>query len=284
MTLGLRYDYFILKYIDDTRPVYNPFSDNAAILNPKLNLHYNLNEDLQFYLRGGTGFHSNDARTLYEKRSDLMLPRAIAGDLGLFVKPSENMVLNLALWGLYLEEELVYVGDEAVVEPSGETQRVGFDLSIRYQIIRDLFLDLDYNYARGRFIHEPEGANYIPLAPTHISMGGITYKPINGLGLSLRYRYVSDRPANEDNSVWALGSTIADLALSYRMPRVELYLRIENLFNVEWNEAQFDTESRLRGPDENGKFRGNLEPLPVSELHYTPGSPLFIRGGIIFYL
>jgi hypothetical protein len=42
--------------------------------------------------------------------------------------------------------------------------------------------------------------------------------------------------------------------------------------NRDWNEAQFDTESRLR-----------FEPTPVSEIHYTPGIPRFIKAGISFY-
>jgi hypothetical protein len=36
---------------------------------------------------------------------------------------------------------------------------------------------------------------------------------------------------------------------------------------VKWNQAQFDTESRLRG-----------ESAPVSELHYTPGTPFFLKA------
>ncbi len=40
----------------------------------------------------------------------------------------------------------------------------------------------------------------------------------------------------------------------------------ENLLNVEWNEAQFDTESRFFD-----------ELAPVSELHYTPGTPFFVK-------
>ena len=36
---------------------------------------------------------------------------------------------------------------------------------------------------------------------------------------------------------------------------------------MEWNEAQFDTESRLQD-----------ELLPVSELHFTPGVPFFAKA------
>ena len=46
---------------------------------------------------------------------------------------------------------------------------------------------------------------------------------------------------------------------------------IANLLDSEWNEAQFDTESRLPGEVE-----------PVAELHYTPGNPRAIRVGITY--
>ena len=36
--------------------------------------------------------------------------------------------------------------------------------------------------------------------------------------------------------------------------------------------------------DENGNFIGPLEPNSVSELNYTPGSPRFFRGGLVFHL
>ena len=79
----------------------------------------------------------------------------------------------------------------------------------------------------------------------------------------------------------ALGYFLVDVSVYYKWHNIELYLRAENLLNEEWNEAQFDTESRLRAPDENGDFTGPLEPAPISELSYTPGYPVYVRGGII---
>jgi len=46
---------------------------------------------------------------------------------------------------------------------------------------------------------------------------------------------------------------------------------LENLTDTDWNEAQFDTESRLRG-----------EATPVSELHFTPGNPRNLRVGLSY--
>jgi outer membrane receptor protein involved in Fe transport len=75
-----------------------------------------------------------------------------------------------------------------------------------------------------------------------------------------------DRPANEDNSVVANGYTVADLSMNYTKKKYELGLAIENLFNVKWNETQFNTESRLKN-----------EPTSVEEIHFTPGVPIFAR-------
>ncbi len=97
-------------------------------------------------------------------------------------------------------------------------------------------------------------------------MGGITYQG-DVFNAGLRARYLQDRPANEDNSVIAKGYTIVDANGNYRFRNFTFGIYIENLLNVEWNEAQFDTESRIRLAD------GALEREPVSEIHFTPGTP-----------
>jgi outer membrane receptor protein involved in Fe transport len=88
----------------------------------------------------------------------------------------------------------------------------------------------------------------------------------------VRYRYLGDRPANEDNSVIAKGYLLADMVFNYSRPRYELSLQIQNLLNQQWKEAQFDTESRLKN-----------EPESVSEIHFTPGTPLFVKAGVSYF-
>ncbi len=83
---------------------------------------------------------------------------------------------------------------------------------------------------------------------------------------------VDDRPANEMNSVVAKGYQIVDLSASYRVGVIDLFVNVENLLNQQWNEAQFDTESRLRN-----------ETASVSELHFTPGTPISVRGGMALH-
>jgi outer membrane receptor protein involved in Fe transport len=206
------------------------------------------------------------------QKAKQILPKAYGTDIGMFVKPVKNLLLNVAAWQLMLEQEFVYVGDEAVVEPSGKTRRYGFDVSMRYQALDWLYIDFDGNYSHGRSVDDPEGENYIPLAPTFTSIAGLTTNWKNGLRASVRYRYVSDRPANEDNSVSAHGYFLLDGAITYTRPSFELSLTASNLLNIDWNEAQFNTETRLRN-----------EAAGVSELCFTPGDPVLVKGGVTFF-
>jgi Outer membrane receptor proteins, mostly Fe transport len=263
--VGLRGDFFSFRYNDKLVTEQLP-ARRKSILSPKLNIQYTVNNTTQVYLKGGKGFHSNDARVVVFNNGEDILPAAYGADLGVLLKPVPDLLINVAGWYLYLQQEFVYVGDEGIVEPSGKTRRLGIDFSARYQFNKWLFADFNANWARPRSIDEPKGEDYIPLAPTLTSTGGLSWKTDNGINGSIRYRYIKDRPANEDNSVVAKGYTVTDLSLNYTKRRYEIGLAIENLFNVKWNETQFDTESRLKD-----------EPDPISEIHFTPGVPFFAR-------
>jgi len=113
----------------------------------------------------------------------------------------------------------------------------------------------------------------IPLAPKFSSIGGLTVRCKNGLNGSLRYRYLDHRPANEDSSVVAEGYFLMDVVLNYTKSKFEVGISAENLFDVAWKEAQFDTESRMFN-----------ETQPVSEIHFTPRTPFFAKSSCQLHL
>jgi hypothetical protein len=239
-----------------------------ARISPKLNLYYQLTPTVQLFARSGFGFHSNDVRAVIRGAADAnVLPRAVGYEVGSTFKPVPSLVVNAALWSLYLQDELVYAGDEGVTESTGPTQRYGLDLAVRYQLSRRLFLDTDVNYSHGRQTDAPADANYIPLAPTFTTIGGLTYKQPNGLSASLRYRHIDSRPANDNGSIQAEGYFLFDAVVSYTKARFQIGATAENLLNVKWNQAQFATLSRLPGEPASG----------VDELHFTPGTPFYLK-------
>ena len=268
---GVRWDYFNVSYKDKLEN--NKLGKaNAGIISPKLNFYYQLNDKTQFYLATGRGFHSNDTRVVVQTGGKEILPAAYGADLGIVLKPASSLLLQGAIWYLKLDQEFVYVGDEGIVEPGGKSRRLGIDLSARYQPVKWLFFDMDANYSNGRAVEEMKGKNYLPLAPVFTSIGGITYKNNKGINAGVRYRYMSDRPANEDNSVIAKGYFVTDAIVSYERKKFETGISIQNLFDVRWKETQFDTESKLQN-----------ETVPVSEIHFTPGTPFFFKTHISFF-
>ncbi len=270
LNAGLRYDYFHFNFQDTSNDSLSGKANKNRV-SPKLSLFYTVNEDVKLFARSGIGFHSNDARGVVANKTANVLPKAIGYEIGSTFKLGSNILINAAVWSLNLENELVYVGDEAVVEINGPTRRLGTDLAIRYQLTKLLYADADLNYNYGRLVQLAEGENFIPLAPRFTSVGGLTLKQDRGLNASLRYRYIDSRPANEDNSVQAKGYFLLDAVANYTWPKIQIGISAENLLNTKWNEAQFDTESRLRNETE-----------AVSELHFTPGTPFFVKASLSY--
>ena len=268
---AIRLDYFKFNYQDKLNVNYTNESESKVKFSPKLNFIYSENNNLQFFVKSGIGFHSNDARVVVANNGKEILPTAIGTDIGTIWKPFPRLIVNSALWYLYLEQEFVYVGDAGIVEPSGKSKRMGAELGLRYQLNDWLYFDADANYTYARSIDEPKGENYIPLSPDFTTTGGLSFQRVNGFSGGIRYRYLKNRPANEDNSIVAKGYFISDLNVNYQYKNINFGVAVENIFNTEWNETQFATESRLQN-----------EPNSVEEIHFTPGTPFFMKGKITY--
>ena len=264
ITGGIRADYFTNRYSD--RLISQVLKSNSTLVCPKLNFNLRVNDKVQLYFYNGRGFHSNDTRVAVQQNGKKVLPPGWGSDVGGIFKLGKKLVLQSAIWYLWLDQEFIYVGDEGVVEPGGQTKRIGIDVSARYEVIKNLFADIDVSFANPRELDVPKTDSYLPLSPRFSSVGGFTYRKEYGWNDSLRYRYMADRPANEDNSTIAKGYFVTDAAINYSKKRWEAGLAIQNLLDVKWKETQFDTESRLQN-----------EPAPVSEIHFTPGTPFFAR-------
>lgn len=269
LQIGLRGDYFLFDVEDQLRDTAHADLSGyvqQTILNPKANLVFSPERNVDIFLDFGGGFHSNDARTVVAQPDRRTLPRAWGAELGVTLAPSNGTSLSAVAWGLDLQSELVYNGDDGTTEASGATRRVGLDFEGRAQILSWLYADADVTLSRGRFRDLPAGQNFIPLAPTVTATGGFTVRHPEGYEGSLRVRHIDSRPANQENTIVAHGYTVFDATLAYTFSRTRVQLTGENIFNVAWNEAEFDTESRLKG-----------EALPVSDLHFTSGTPLSVK-------
>jgi len=260
---AIRLDYFKFNYQDALAPMFKTLSTSVVKASPKLNLSYSQNNNVEYFIKSGFGFHSNDSRVALQEDKEVV-PSVFGVDVGNVWKPTNNLIINTALWTLFSQQEFVYVGDAGVVEASGKSRRYGVDLGFRYQLSDYVFADFDGNYAFARSGEDFE--EYIPLAPKFSSTGGITLKDYKGFTAVIKYRYLGDRAANEDNSVIAKGYFVSDFNVNYKINKFNIGLVVENIFNTKWNETQFLTESRLQN-----------ETQSVEEIHFTPGTPFFAK-------
>ena len=273
LQLGLRADLFRFGLTDHAAgtgatppPVSGARTD--AILSPKVNLAFEISTSTTLFANAGAGFHSNDARAAIRARPEAgTLARATGAELGARHSWAGGS-MAAALWGVDLESELVYLGDEGTTEASGPTRRLGIDLEGRVRVLPWLWADADVTLSHGRFRDQPSGANRIPLAPTFTAVAGLTVRDAGPLSAGLRLRHVGTRAADEINTVQARGYTVAELFSTWQLGALDLVVSVDNLFDVEWNEAQFATTSRLR-----------YEAEPVTELHFTPGSGRVVQVG-----
>jgi len=261
---GVRMDYLNFNYMDLLNPPKPVIG--KTIVSPKLNVEYTFNDRIQFYARTGRGFHSNDAKVVAENKGIDVLPAAYGMDLGTNWKPVPQLFLNAALWYLYLQQELVYNGDNGTFSPGDPTRREGIDFSARYEFTRWLYADFDINFCRARDALAPKGNNYLPLSVPLYSTGGLYIRLPNGLNGGWSFRYMKNRPANSNNTLVAQGYFLNDLTVNYTKHQFEIGLAIQNLFNIRWRDAQYEVVSRLKN-----------EPRPVDDISYTPGMPFFAK-------
>ncbi len=261
---GARIDYLNFNYKDKINP--QQPARSKVIASPKLNVEYTINNTIQLYLKTGKGFHSNDAKVVVANTGQQILPSAYGADVGVNWKPFQHLYINAALWYLQLQQEFVYDADEGSIEPGGKTKRQGIDVSARYQFNKWLFASADINICKARNTEATKGNDYLPLAVPFSGTGGLDFKFLNGINGGLSYRYLKDRPANEDNSLIARGYFITDLTANFTKRKYEIGVEVQNLFNTAWREAQFEVESRLRN-----------EPETVDGISFTAGTPFFVK-------
>lgn len=277
--LGLRGDLFAFAVEDLRRGAFVPDPDRSGarqslIASPKATLVISPIRELDVYLNFGTGFHSNDARGVVRLREPVTpLARAIGYEVGARWRAWRVLQIAGSLWGLDLESEIVYVGDEGTTEARGPTRRLGATLEGRWDITSWLRADADVSFVSATYTQNPGHANAVALAPPLTLSAGLSARHPVGIFAALRVRAIGDRPATEDRSLTAQGFMIFSAQAGFRHRLFEASVSVENLLDSEWREAQFANESRLRN-----------EPAPVADVHFTPGTPFAATARLILYL
>jgi outer membrane receptor protein involved in Fe transport len=248
---------------------------SSGLVLPKANLILGPWADTEFFVNYGEGFHSNDARSAVAQDST-PLARAKSYEVGVRSRPfgADGLELIATLWQLDLNSELVFVGDEGTTEIRGASRRRGVEVAARGQVWGPLYFNGSVTWTNAEF----RNGDAIPLAPEVTAYGALLLKWPEGLTSQLQGTYLGVRPLIEDRSVKAPAWLEFDLSERYQLPiklphgRMEAFLFIQNLFNTKWEQATFYFESRLAH-----------EAAGVNDIHFVPGNPRMVMGGLAWY-
>lgn len=266
----------------------------VALLSPKASLVLSPRRNLDMYLNYGNGFHSNDARLAVTGVAGHVVPRSYQGEVGVRARVRDRLDLAAALWGIYLQSEIVFEGDGGTFSPSDATRRYGLDLEARYRLLPWLWADADLALAHARFAGGGGNGGAVALAPRLAYTGGLTARHPRGFKAALRVRGVGDRPILEpgDEALFraaslpvpaAQGFTLVDLFAGYEAARWEVVAALENALDSRWREAQFANRSCSRAEnasaasacsqrDAGGALTNPGAVLP--DVHFAPGNPI----------
>jgi outer membrane receptor protein involved in Fe transport len=280
-TVGLRADgsrYEVTDAIDAR----NSGTTTAGIVSPKATVTFGPWHSTEFYVNGGTGFHSNSALgTTLRFDGDgnpaspvTPLVRAKGAEVGVRSVVVPHLQSTVSLWTLRLDSELVYNGDIGATEPGASSKRYGVEFANYYSPTPWLVFDGDVSWSQARFTGSGDVPGlYVPEAVDMVVSGGASIDNFHRTFGSLRLRYFGPRALVEDDSVRSSATTLINGEGGYQLAKaLRLNMQVYNLFNAKMSDIDYYFASRLPG-----------EPLGgVEDIHVHPAVPRTLRLSMIF--
>ena len=268
---GLRGDYFNFKV--DARDEINTGSDDDFMASPKLSLIFGPWAKTEFYVNGGFGFHSNDARGVNDGLAPAdPLVRTKGAEIGMRTTAVKGLQSALTLWMLDIDSELVFIGDAGNTEAGRPSRRVGVEFTNFYDLNEYVTLDADFAFSNARFTETAPEGKRIPGSIETVITAGIVLKDYNRFFGALRLRYFGPRDLIEDGSAQSDGSTLINGQIGYRIDETwSVALNVFNIFDQEVSDVDYFYSSRLKnepeGPDDGG----------YADFHTHPAEPRSYR-------
>jgi hypothetical protein len=264
--LGVRADYFHW-HVDDFVLPENSGKTESKLIEPKGSLILGPWCNTEFYLNGGYGFHSNDARGILGVDSAPLLPLSQGGEItpttpvspiarsrgaevGMKTQAIPYLTSTVAVWYLHLASELFFEPDALISSPRGPSERWGVEVSNTYRLNGWLTFDADWAASQARFTTvdfldavSPQGGTRVPQAIGVLLSGGPTIRLPSGYFAALRYKYIGPRDLTSDGLISSHATNQFDLGLGYESLRFTAGVNILNLFNSNGvdNAAEGDT-------------------------------------------
>ena len=289
-TLGVRLDGFRFD-VNNSRGTGNtPFPANEGdrydgLASPKLSLAFGPWANTEFYLNGGMGYHSNDARgvltvqdpsdpsgqTSAERATPLV--RTYSAEIGMRSTWFKGLQSTLAIWWLDIDSELVFVGDAGTTDAGNPSRRYGLEFANYYSPNEWLTFDADFSFSHARFRNLPSGQNHIPGSVETVIAAGATFHDVfGGFFGGPRLRYFGPRDLEETGKFKSNDTLLVSAILGYEVNKnLSFQAEVYNILNREDDGITYFYESRY--PNNNGGFTQG------DGFHFHPVEPVSFRMG-----
>jgi iron complex outermembrane recepter protein len=246
-------------------------------VSPRLLTAFRISDRWSLFASYGRGFRAPEARSILGARvtpSDVELDRykggvprifpADAVEVGGRFTGRKYLAVGMALFGTWVERELVFDHVSAVNLELNRTRRLGVEVDVSVRPTEWLELRQDFTLVHARFVQS--GAP-IPGAPPLLSATALTLVHPRGYRAGARLQVVGSRalPHGARSSAYAL----LDLSVGYRTGPLQLDLQLDNATNAQWKEGEYHYASWW---DKDGPRS------TIPSLHFIAGPPLTVRA------
>jgi hypothetical protein len=248
----------------------------ASLVSPKGGVIVGPFRGLELYGNAGLGFHSNDARAvLLGDQDDAVtqvtpLSRGKGAEVGLRVVSIPHLQTTMSWWGLWLDSELVFVGDAGTTEPARPSRRSGVEWANYYAPFRGVTFDVDLSWSDAQFSDEDPAGSFVPGAVATVAAMGAAVDRGRFAG-SVRWRYFGPRPLIEDNSVRSRATSMVNLQAGYRLTsHMMALIDVFNLTDTTDSDIDYFYTSRLPNEPAEG----------IDDVHAHPALPRTVRASL----
>ena len=214
---------------------------NLAFVASGLAIAWQAADGVEFYGNYGEGYHSNDVRGAVTTTPVPVLVSGEGKEVGARFQ-SGPFTLTATYWWLNVGSELKFVGDSNAVEPTGASNRHGYELVAFWRPLEWLAIDAHYTASHARY----DNGDHIPNAFENAAALGVSAVSERWEG-SIRLRHLGPYPLLEDNSVRDKGSNVVNARGAWKADRFEVYAEVLNILDSHdkdmayWYEAYIPT-------------------------------------------
>jgi hypothetical protein len=245
----------------------------------------------EFYVQGGFGFHSNDARGATQREEpispDNPFPTATAripaliqtkgAEIGLRTMAASHLQSTFSLWYLHSESELLQDGDTGGTSASlNPSNRYGIEWANYYTPLEHWAIDFDIADSRAFFTAidaadaapNSPGGTRVPEAVGVVASSGITMHDYKRFSASLRLRAFGPRDLTSDALYRSNSTVLVNAEVRYRITKEwSFVVEALNLLNRKDSDIDYAYNSRIT-PTADAAFTRVLHPVEPFQLRF----------------